>query len=253
VYEKLPNDTDLSVFLAAGWTGLNFAFIGDFRRYHTPRDDLAHLDTRSLEHLGQGALAGLRALDELDLSMPHVDRPGRVWHDVFGRFVVGWPRGWSVPLAIAALILVVFAARRARAPIRALTWGATSAALGVLVSALAMWGFASLQSRVHAAGDPWFAALDTWSLVTPLAGLFGTAVGAMLARARGVVPQHALLGVWIGFAIDALLVAAIEPAACLLFVAPACWRNKIRMGERRKEASQKTEDGSIPSVFITSS
>ena len=78
VYETLPNDTDLSVFLAAGWTGLNFAFIDGFQRYHTPLDDVAHLDDESLQHLGDGALAGVRALDGIDLAQPHAERGERV-------------------------------------------------------------------------------------------------------------------------------------------------------------------------------
>ncbi|HVN76414.1 MAG TPA: M20/M25/M40 family metallo-hydrolase, partial [Thermoanaerobaculaceae bacterium] len=36
VYRRLPNDTDLTVFKGAGMAGLNFAFIGDVSRYHTP-------------------------------------------------------------------------------------------------------------------------------------------------------------------------------------------------------------------------
>ena len=43
VYESLPNDTNLTVYKAAGIPGLNFAFIGDPQNYHTKRDDLAHV------------------------------------------------------------------------------------------------------------------------------------------------------------------------------------------------------------------
>ncbi len=221
VYEKLPNDTDLSVFLAAGWTGLNFAFVGDFRRYHTPRDDLAHLDPRSLQHLGDGALAGLRALDGIDLALPHEARPERVWHDVLGRFVLGWPRGWSVPLAVLALAVSAAAARRRRASLHGIVWGATGAALGILISVLAMWGFARAQVGLHDASDPWFAALGSWSVASLLVAFLGSTCGAMFARARGVRPADAYLGVWIGYAIAGVIVAAIEPAACLLLVAPA--------------------------------
>ena len=44
IYKLLPNDTDFTVFKAAGYEGLNFALIGDVERYHTPQDDFAHLD-----------------------------------------------------------------------------------------------------------------------------------------------------------------------------------------------------------------
>src|SRR4029077_6914987 len=38
IYKLLPNDTDFTVFKAAGYEGLNFALIGDVERYHTPQD-----------------------------------------------------------------------------------------------------------------------------------------------------------------------------------------------------------------------
>ena len=62
LYQRLPNDTDLTVFKREGMEGVNFAFVGGPLRYHTPRDDLAHLDLGSLQHHGDNALAMVRAL-----------------------------------------------------------------------------------------------------------------------------------------------------------------------------------------------
>jgi hypothetical protein len=39
LYRRMPNDTDLSVFKAAGMPGMNLAFIDGVSRYHTPLDD----------------------------------------------------------------------------------------------------------------------------------------------------------------------------------------------------------------------
>jgi len=226
VYDKLPNDTDLTVFLRAGWTGLNFAFIGGFRRYHTPLDDLAHLDVRSLQHLGEGALAGLRALDALDLTIPHADRGERVWHDVLGRFVIGWPRAWSASLAVLALASLLAAAwRAARAAPRLaradMIWGAAAVTLGITASALLVFGFAAAQSRWHDAADPWFAALDPWSAACLVLALLGAVLGCALPPARRARPAHVYLGAWLTCALVGVVAALIEPAACLLFVAPA--------------------------------
>jgi hypothetical protein len=85
LYQRLPNDTDLTVFKRAGLAGVNFAFVGAPLRYHTPRDDLAHLDSGSLQHHGDHALAMVRALaseggswqssgDERVLRRPHLVR-----------------------------------------------------------------------------------------------------------------------------------------------------------------------------------
>ena len=62
VYQRLPNDTDFSVFKAAGYQGFNFAFIGDVAHYHTPLDDWRHAHAGSLQHQGDNALATLLAL-----------------------------------------------------------------------------------------------------------------------------------------------------------------------------------------------
>ncbi len=67
VYDRLPNDTDLTVFKRAGLPGLNLAFIGSAARYHTPQDSLANLSRASLQHHGDNALALVRALAGEDL------------------------------------------------------------------------------------------------------------------------------------------------------------------------------------------
>lgn len=104
VYERMPNDTDLSVFLARpdGVPAYNFAFIDGVWRYHPPLDDLDHLDRRSLQHHGDNALALARAL--ADVPEPEALRaPGRsVFFDVLGAVVVRWPAPWSPALDAAA-------------------------------------------------------------------------------------------------------------------------------------------------------
>ena len=68
VYKLLPNDTDFTVFKAAGYEGLNFALIGDVERYHTPQDRFENLDLGSLQHQGQNALSMVQALAAADLG-----------------------------------------------------------------------------------------------------------------------------------------------------------------------------------------
>ncbi|MFM8642161.1 MAG: M28 family peptidase, partial [Phycisphaerales bacterium] len=38
IYERMPNGTDFTVFLKAGASGFNVAFIGDVAAYHRPED-----------------------------------------------------------------------------------------------------------------------------------------------------------------------------------------------------------------------
>ena len=57
LYRLIPNSTDVAVFDERPWTILNFAVIGNETRYHSAGDDLAALDRRSLQHMGDQALA----------------------------------------------------------------------------------------------------------------------------------------------------------------------------------------------------
>jgi hypothetical protein len=59
LYSILPNDTDLTMLLPLGVDAANFAIIGAGTRYHTPLDDLAHLDPLSVRHMGASALAAV--------------------------------------------------------------------------------------------------------------------------------------------------------------------------------------------------
>ena len=57
LYRLIPNSTDVTVFAERPWTILNFAVIGNETRYHSAGDTLAALDRRSLQHMGEQALA----------------------------------------------------------------------------------------------------------------------------------------------------------------------------------------------------
>lgn len=60
VYELLPNSTDLTVHLRGGYAGINIAVADGQPFYHTAHDDLAHLDHRSVQHMGDQALGAAR-------------------------------------------------------------------------------------------------------------------------------------------------------------------------------------------------
>lgn len=106
VYKQLPNDTDFTVFKASGYQGVNFAYIGDVNHYHTPLDNFENADPRSLQHHGENALPMILALANSDLNSPPAKEA--VFFDLFERRVIMWPAGWSFPIAIVALILLLF-------------------------------------------------------------------------------------------------------------------------------------------------
>ena len=65
VYKMLPNNTDFTVFKAAGYQGFNFAFIGDVAHYHTPLDNWENASGTTMQHQGANALSALLALARL--------------------------------------------------------------------------------------------------------------------------------------------------------------------------------------------
>jgi hypothetical protein len=101
IYRRMPNGTDLIVFLADGLPGMNFAFIGSYRNYHTAQDDVEHLSVRSMRHHGIQALALTRHLANLD-QLPAKSSGDVVYFDVWSFFVVRYPTWLATPLALIA-------------------------------------------------------------------------------------------------------------------------------------------------------
>lgn len=104
VYKALPNDTDFTVFKAAGYEGLNFAFIGDEVHYHTPLDNSANVTPASLQHQGENALPAVAAFANADLS--NLPRRDAVFFDLFGRVTIHWQARRSLLFALLAALLV---------------------------------------------------------------------------------------------------------------------------------------------------
>lgn len=106
VYKLLPNDTDLSVPLAKGVTGINAAFIDGLYDYHMPTDNIENLDPKAIRHLGNFAVTTTRALAMAD-AIPAQAREV-AYFDFFGLFVIRYPiwGGWVLLVAGFALLLL---------------------------------------------------------------------------------------------------------------------------------------------------
>jgi hypothetical protein len=98
LYKRLPNDTDLSIFKQAGKQGLNFAFADQVYNYHTAHDTERELDPRSLQHMGDQALAVTRALLSAE-SLPE-PAPDSVYFDAFSLALIRYPASLSGPLSV---------------------------------------------------------------------------------------------------------------------------------------------------------
>ena len=113
VYQRIPNDTDYSIYKDKGTAGLNFAFTGDVHLYHSRYDDVDHLDKTSLQHHGDNALFAIRAFGDEDLNTL-IGETNASYIDVFGQFLLVWSSSLNIPLAILCLILLGFVCVKAR-------------------------------------------------------------------------------------------------------------------------------------------
>ena len=103
IYQRLPNDTDFSVFQDAQMEGYNFAFVGDVKNYHTSADNLANANRGSLQHHGENSLSLIRELGKTPIP-PHP--AGRVvYFDLYGWCLFWWPESWSLGLVFLAAFM----------------------------------------------------------------------------------------------------------------------------------------------------
>lgn len=112
IYEKMPNDTDLTETLRAGIAGLNYAIIGRQFDYHSPTSTPANLERGSLQDMGTQVLA---AASEAAFA---AQLPGRsptvVYSNLFGNTVVAYPAWFGWVIILAVVVLLAFAVRWAR-------------------------------------------------------------------------------------------------------------------------------------------
>ncbi len=211
IYRSLPNDTDFSVFRREGRSGLNFAWAKGAARYHTPLDDLAHLDHDSLQHHGENALAMTRELTSLPGARTGVGQaePAAATHDavfftIFGAALATWPVPWNaILLALGLALWLVLGARLVRGGMR--VGSAIGAGLSVLATLVLLGGTGwvlHLLLRFMGAMPAMWTAQGDWLVATFVAAALPVALGC----------GH-LIRRWFG--INALALASLMPFAII--------------------------------------
>jgi hypothetical protein len=220
IYEMMPNNTDLTVFKGRGVHGLNFAFLENPMHYHTSADSLENLSPASLQHHGDNALGVVRQLAQADLANPPAGKA--VFFDVLGWSVVRWPVGWTVPLAVLTLLVMVsvfvVAMRRRRASFGGLVFGLLAFLGSVLLTGALAYGLAMVVG--NALQVPWIARpfpllAAFWLLPLVVAGLL------LPWLARRAAPGGAYVGVWLAWSLAGLALAFVAPGISYLFLVPA--------------------------------
>ncbi|MHA7627482.1 M20/M25/M40 family metallo-hydrolase [Corallococcus sp. M7] len=225
VYRRLQNDTDFSVFLQRGKTGLNFGFLDGFMRYHARTDDLAHFGLDSLQHHGEVMLALARHLgnDALEPAPPE----DAVYFNA-GPVLVHHPATWAAPIALLALLAVAAVIaqglRRGRLRASGLAWGAGALLAATVASAAAVQAAWWLVLRIDGGlgvlpqGDAYH---GTFFIAGLLALTLSTVVGVQALfqrRARAEELSAGALAVW---AVLGAASAFAAPGLSYLFAVPA--------------------------------
>lgn len=222
VYKTLPNDTDLTVFKGRGIAGINFGFIEGVAHYHTPLDSLENLDPGSVQHQGDSVLAVARALATRDLAGPP---PGNAaYTDLLGLGLIRWPQPWTLPLAVAAVVVLlicgVVAIRRAALTVGGLLLGLLAALLCVVVAILVGMGIVWFIARFGNGAQPWYAyPLPTRMSLWAGALLAGGLLAALLGRRAGLWGMG--LGAWLLWAILAVVLSLTLPGVAVFPLLPA--------------------------------
>lgn len=223
-YKRMPNDTDLTVFMSAGLAGMNFAAIGGLQRYHTRLDDIAHLDANTLQHQGGYALAMARRFGAMNLAAAHP-----VQDDVYfnvGSALPHYPDFLALPLAIIA-VLLTFGVLTAATRWGRITLEGAAAGLAVFAVSLAVAiGAALLADEIVRTlalrfvlpsgttyGASWFAAASLTLVFAALWAYYALAI-------RFVATIHLGAGALAAWAILAMGCASALAGASYLFVWP---------------------------------
>ncbi|MEO7085887.1 MAG: M20/M25/M40 family metallo-hydrolase, partial [Gemmatimonadaceae bacterium] len=207
IYRTLHNDTDLSELALLDTPALNFAFADGVERYHTSRDDLAHLNPGSVQHHGDQMLALAATFANEDLPRPKTGEG--VFFDLPVIGLVVYPDWLSIPLAIVALLLVGALVWRVRSGV--VVGAAVSLAL-ILVSAFAARGAGMMFTRA-----------GTWSGLNALGiVLLVLAIGAICRRAaiRWSSDRAFHAGGLAALAVLGVVVSILAPGVSYLFVWP---------------------------------
>jgi len=219
VYALLSNSSDVTALTRPGLDVINVAILDGLEDYHTPQDSIASQDLRSVQHMGDAALAVTRRLahaEDADVATP------MVYTDVASRFLISAPV-WAGQAALIVCVLIAgFAFWRTGAQGR---WTALAAPLLAVVGAGALgfavsfglsalrpgadWGFAHPEPA-----RAWCALIALLCAVLALMALRGgrhaaqTGAAAMLWFALiGAGLSFVLSGISVLFAVPALIFA----------------------------------------------
>lgn len=229
IYELMPNATDFTVFKDAGLSGLNFAFVEGWPKYHTALDSPSNLDEGSLQHHGSYATALARRLGQTDLTQGPED--GLIYFNVIGALVVSYAARWAFPLAVTVAIVYMVALIDARRRSRVST-GRLGLAIVLLPASVALAGTACYAYQTWIVGGVYEGFLLYRAAYHQAACVLVAALAIVLVfigSFRWLGMYASCMGVLFWWTLAALAAAWYVPGASYAFAWPAlvnvaaCW------------------------------
>jgi hypothetical protein len=210
VARLIPNDTDVTTYKERGWLTLNSAIVGNETHYHSPGDDLASLDVRSLQSMGDEALGLTSRLSE---GAPPPSG-NRVFSDLWQRIFVQMPLGAG--LIFLLLLLATFGA---------LAWArgslpsGTAIVLGALVAGgVSAWLAVTIVGQLLA-GTYWRAHPEfAFSAIYATTLLGALSLLSMVAAKRRTAQLRAAY--WFLFLLIGAALALVAPGGLIYFLIP---------------------------------
>jgi hypothetical protein len=212
-YRLMTNFTDVTVLTRPGLDVVNIALLDGLEDYHTPQDSLASQDPRSVQHMGDMALAVTRAL----AGGPDRDENATlVYTDIASRAFVTAPVLAGQGLLVVALIVSLIAFWRTGGEGR---WRALAAPLvAVLLAAVLSFGVGFLLNALR--GELyWYAYPAATRAWCTLLALFAVVAALLVLRVRERPEQIEASGMaW--FALIGFGASFVSPGISVLFGLP---------------------------------
>jgi len=104
---RMPTTTDYWAFKREGIPGLDFAFVGGLKYYHTMNDSPENLSKATLQHHGSYALSLSRHFGALDLNTVAWQAEPVIYFNTLGHHIVAYPQAWIWPLTLATIGVVL--------------------------------------------------------------------------------------------------------------------------------------------------
>ena len=216
IYKYMPNDTDLTLFIADDFPSFNFAFADNVAHYHTPLDTRAHLSLVSLQEQGDNMLGVARGLQKTDYA--DLKGPDDIYADILGRWLPRLPQSWALPGALILLLLIggaVAVSHGRKVPAGEWLRAAAIFPLLLIGAGAAGWLLMLVAQLVSGMPDPAYAYPGAMRIA------LGFGVGAMVLATARLAGARATAGaVWLWLAVLGVVVAAYLPGFSPYFLLP---------------------------------